>query len=267
MPKLGGGLTGSVRNIVNRLTEGITGRQHEVEAGPRTFKIVFFIVDWNRVRNLGDVFTAKRVRFHFIVKGRGTASSDILDLLGLGASDKAVLLCLEESGMVPALLQDVRQSLGSQGAGAGIAFSVPLSGLNTPIIKAFENGNTVTNGGHKVNRNEHEEKPEKIEINNDLILAIINRGFADELMATAKEAGAGGGTVINARGIAHDGTVKFFGVSVQEEREVVLILTKREKKDAIMQAVCEKHGLSSKAEGLVFSLPVDKVMSLNLLAQ
>jgi nitrogen regulatory protein PII len=82
-------------------------------------------------------------------------------------------------------------------------------------------------------------------------------------MTTAREAGATGGTVINARGMAHQGPVKFFGVSVQDEKEIIIILTKREKKTSIMQAVSQAYGIASKAEGIVFSLPVDQVMGLS----
>jgi nitrogen regulatory protein PII len=82
-------------------------------------------------------------------------------------------------------------------------------------------------------------------------------------MTVAREAGAGGGTVINARGLAHKGPVKFFGVSVQDEKEIIIILTSRERKTPIMQAVSQAYGIASKAEGIIFSLPVDLVMSLN----
>jgi hypothetical protein len=68
--------------------------------------------------------------------------------------------------------------------------------------------------------------------------------------------------VINARGLAHRGAVRFFGVSVQDEKEIVIILTSREKKVPIMQAVSQSCGITSKAEGIVFSLPVDTVQGL-----
>jgi nitrogen regulatory protein PII len=101
-------------------------------------------------------------------------------------------------------------------------------------------------------------------ITHDLIVSIVNQGYSDELMNTAREAGASGGTVINARGQTHDGAVRFFGISVHDEKELILILTSRERKVSIMQAICEAHGLNSKAGGIVFSLPVDCVMGLYL---
>ncbi|MDR3019452.1 MAG: P-II family nitrogen regulator, partial [Treponema sp.] len=98
----------------------------------------------------------------------------------------------------------------------------------------------------------------------DLIISVVNHGNSDELMNTAHKAGARGGTVIHARGDAHQGAVKFFGISVQDEKELILILAGRDNKTAVMKAICEAHGLNTEAQGIIFSLPVDNVMGLSL---
>jgi nitrogen regulatory protein PII len=227
---------------------------------PPVLKLVFFIVDWANAHILSQVFEEEKVRFHFISKGRGTASSDILDLLGIGASDKAVVICLEQRVLAPVLIKEVRKKLGFRNPGAGIAFSVPLSGINTPILKVFKES---IHQNEKIASEEQGGAPMATEINNDLIISIINQGYSDEFMTAAREAGATGGTVINARGLAHEGPVKFFGVSVQDEKEIIIILASREKKVSIMQAVSRTCGMASKAEGIVFSLPVDTVLGLS----
>ncbi|MDR2159773.1 MAG: hypothetical protein LBP23_06875 [Treponema sp.] len=254
-------------NILSKETDDTPGKTPA--AVPRhdmpVIKLLFFIVDWSRIRVVSSIFEDEKVRFHFISKGRGTASSDILDLLGIGASDKAVILCLEQDVMVPVLLREVRKKLGFRSPGAGIAFTVPLSGINNPILQVFKKSI------HKNDKLSDKVFSEKeggttvgCEIKHDLIVSIINQGYSDEFMTAAREAGATGGTVINARGLAHQGPVKFFGVSVQEEREIIIILTGRDKKASIMQAVSQAYGISTKAGGIVFSLPVDSVQGLNL---
>ncbi|MDR2618467.1 MAG: P-II family nitrogen regulator [Treponema sp.] len=233
---------------------------------PPVLKLAFFIVDWNKVQILSDVFEEEKVRFHFITKARGTAGSDVLDLLGLGAGDKAVVICLEQEVLVPVLLREVRKKLGRRSRGAGIAFTLPLSGINTPLLRVFKESihqnEKITSEQKGVSPMTLENQAERIR--NDLILAIINQGYSDEFMTAAREAGASGGTVINARGLAHEGPVKFFGVSVQDEKEIIIMLTSREKKIPIMQAVSKACGIASNAEGLIFSLPVDSVLGLNL---
>lgn len=96
----------------------------------------------------------------------------------------------------------------------------------------------------------------------ELIMTIINRGFADTVMEAAKAAGAAGGTVINARGTGIHEAEKFFGIIVQPEKELVLILTEHEKKNAIMTAICTRTDLKQAGKGICFSLPVDHVVGL-----
>jgi nitrogen regulatory protein PII len=182
--------------------------------------------------------------------------------LGIGSTEKAVITCLEQEIGVPILMKETRKKLKSYGPGAGIAFTIPLSAINDPILLIFKQSilknekiaADPTGEGAKV-KNDH---------SHDLIFSIVNHGYSDEFMNTAREAGATGGTVINARGQAHHGAVKFFGVSVQDEKEIILILTARDKKAAIMRAVCEAHGLNSGAQGIVFSMPIDEVIGLSL---
>ena len=252
------------------------GAKHGPPAVPQNeipvLKLLFFIVDWNKANAVTDIFIKEKVHLHFISKGKGTANSEILDLLGIGATEKAVIICLEQDILVPVLLKEVRKKLGLYNPGTGIAFTVPLSAINDPILLVFtkcvsknddivtEEDNVLPKGGNMADENTHASHGS---FTHDLIIAIVNQGYCDELMNTAREAGASGGTVINARGQAHEGTVKFFGISVQDEKEMIFILSNREKKTAIMQAVCESHGLKSKAQGIVFSLPVESVTGLS----
>ena len=238
----------------------------QVKALP-SLKMVFFIVDWDKSAVISKVFEDEDVRFHFIHKGRGTASSDVLDLLGVGVAEKAVVVCVEQEILVPVLLKEARKKLGFYSPGAGIAFTIPLSGINTPLLKVFKesvnkNEKINTEGGEAMAQEGQGEKP--AEIRNDLIIAVINQGYSEDFMTAARAAGAMGGTILHARGLTHEGPVKFFGVSVQEEKEIVLIVTSRKKKVAIMEAVSRSYGITSRAEGLIFSLPVDSVMGLNL---
>lgn len=230
-------------------------------------KMVFFIVDWQQSHVITDVCDEEHVRFHFICKGKGTASSEVLDLLGVGASDKAVIICVEQEILIPVVLKEVRRKLGFYRPGAGIAFTIPLSGINTPLLRVFKesikkNTKLTFEGEETMAAKNKSEKPEGI--HNDLIFAVINHGYSDDFMIAAREAGARGGTVISSRGLTHKGPTRFFGVSVQEEKEIVLILTGSDTKVSIMEKVSEQFGLTTQAEGLVFSLPVDFVMGLNL---
>lgn len=255
-------------SIVSKLLSRLPAKKSASKQTPNqlpdtpSLKLVFFVVDWQRAKIVTDVFFEEKVRFHFTNIGKGTASSELLDLLGIGASEKAIITCLEQEVGVPVLMKEVRKKLHNYGPGAGIAFTIPLSAINDPVLLVFKqsihNNEKIAaaKSGQGVNMTE--------KISSDLIVCIVNQGNSGELMNTARAAGATGGTVLHARGSAHEGAVKFFGISLQDEKEMILILSNREKKTAIMQAICEAHGLNSEARGIVFSLPVDNVMGLSL---
>ena len=96
----------------------------------------------------------------------------------------------------------------------------------------------------------------------ELIITVVNRGFADEVMDAAKEAGAQGGTVLYARGTGVHEAQKFFGITIEPEKEVVLILVERKEKNDVLKAVCKGAGLTTEGRGMSFTLPVDDVMGI-----
>ena len=96
----------------------------------------------------------------------------------------------------------------------------------------------------------------------ELIICIVNNGFSDTVMEAAKEAGARGGTVLNARGTANKEAEAFFHIAIQPEKEVVMILVPLNVKDAVLHALYEKAGLNTMGQGIAFALPVDNVVGL-----
>jgi len=91
----------------------------------------------------------------------------------------------------------------------------------------------------------------------ELILAIVDYGNSALLMDIARAAGARGGTILNARGTANPQDEKFFGISLQPEKEMIMIITPKEEKKALMNAITENFGGGTDAHGVVFSIPLD----------
>ena len=85
----------------------------------------------------------------------------------------------------------------------------------------------------------------------------------DDAMEAARAAGAAGGTVIRSRALKNDKAEQFIGISLMQEQEILLILTKCEGKLAIMQALSDKIGLKTEAGGVIFSLPVDRTAGIS----
>ena len=96
----------------------------------------------------------------------------------------------------------------------------------------------------------------------EMILCIVNSGFSDAVMDTARELGARGGTVIHARGTAAKDAEKMFGITIQPEKEIVMIVVAAEQRDGILRALYKSVGLNTPGQGIAFSLPVDAAVGL-----
>ncbi|MCL2834950.1 MAG: hypothetical protein FWD78_17405 [Treponema sp.] len=255
-------LSGLVSRLRAKSPGTVQKKTDALNRGVTELSLVFFITDWEKADTVSAAFTGENSIFHFISKARGTATSEVLDYLGIGESEKALIVCLEKPGMAPLLLRDVRKRLGRGNPGMGIAFTVPLSGINTPILKSLVTRNRKKNrkGAGKSRsgaerRNSHRNK-------HSVIISVINHGYADQLMNAALGAGASGGTVLNAHCQNFEGMVSYFGIMVQEERELVMILANPRKKSAIMEVIGRTCGMDSDARGVIFSAPVDRAIRL-----
>ena len=102
-----------------------------------------------------------------------------------------------------------------------------------------------------------------MEFKHEVIFCIVNAGFSDAVMDAAKEFGARGGTVINARGTASKEAETFFHITVQPEKEIVMILVPSEIKDDVLHALYNEVGLDSAGQGIAFAMPVDGVVGIS----
>lgn len=97
----------------------------------------------------------------------------------------------------------------------------------------------------------------------EAVFCIINTGFADAVMYAARKAGAGGGTIIKGRGTAPLEAEKLFKITVEPEKEIVMILVPEEIKDDVLRELYYSAGLSTAGHGIIFSLPVDRTLGLS----
>lgn len=94
----------------------------------------------------------------------------------------------------------------------------------------------------------------------ELIVTVIKKGQGDKVVKASREAGATGGTIIYGRGTSLYESEAILGVKIQPEKEVILTLTESKTKNEIMSKICEQAGLDDGKEGIIFSLPVDKIL-------
>ncbi|HON42013.1 MAG TPA: P-II family nitrogen regulator [Bacillota bacterium] len=100
----------------------------------------------------------------------------------------------------------------------------------------------------------------------DLIVTIINKGWADEIVEAARSAGAEGGTVLYGRGTGVHERKSFFGILIEPEKEVVLTLIPRERTQSVLQAIIKAGQLERPGTGIAFVLDVSQVAGIIHLA-
>lgn len=206
-----------------------------------------------------EMFHRGNMPVQFRFSAAGTASSEIADILGLGSTDKSVLVSMVPQYFADAMIKKLHKELRLGTVNSGIAFSMPISGGNNIMLKMLEG----LSSEYEIPKTGKEVKSTMSEMKYALIAAFINQGFSEEVMNAARPAGASGGTVFHSRRITNESAVEFWGLNVQPEKEIVLILAEEENKRDIMQAISEHCGMHSDAKGMVVSLPVETVIGID----
>lgn len=219
------------------------------------FSLLFLIVSQKLSQKAQSLFSLGHIPLYDTVYAKGTATSEFADVMGLGSIDKTVTLSMLPKAFADKMLVKLRDNLYLGTPNTGVAFTVPMNGLSAGVMSVMK----VMGDSEPTERKEGE----NMDINYTMIMAFVDQGYSDDVMSAAKPAGATGGTVFHSRRVGSEEAMQFWGISIQEEREIVLILADKEKKLDIMKAIGEKCGANSPAHGMVVSLPVDNVVGLN----
>lgn len=201
-----------------------------------------------------SLYRENHIPVSLITLGRGTVSGASAALF-LDQTEKAVVFSLVTADTWRQAKRGLRQSLQIEVPGAGIAFIVPMSSIGgRRELSFFTQEQSFVRGEESVMKGTDRE----------LLVIISNQGYNETVMDAAREAGAYGGTVINARGTGMERAEKFLGISLAAEKEMTFIVAKTSQRDRIMQSVMLKAGLETPAKAIVFSLPVSDTAGLRL---
>ena len=96
----------------------------------------------------------------------------------------------------------------------------------------------------------------------EVIFAIVNSGYAEDVMDAARENGARGGTILNGRGVIDENAAAFFNIALNADKEILMLVVETELRDTILNAIYKALDMSRKAKGIAFSLPVTEAVGL-----
>ena len=189
-----------------------------------------------------------KIKYNVLLYGTGTASSSVLEYFGLNEIKRDVILSILPYNLSKYILKQLDQKFKMDEPGNGIAFTVPISSSTKNMLDAYKEYDV--------------EETIMEESNKHLIITIASEGYAEDVMNAAKKAGATGGTTLNGRGLETDKIIKFLGISIEPEKDIVLILADENIKNKIMDSILESCGLKTMGRGICFSVPVSHVVGL-----
>ncbi len=218
-------------------------------------KLIVTIVGHGQSRAAIRFYEKNHVHFHYRSLGRGTASSELLDVLGFGGTEREVIYSLAAGSVADRLIEKMKNENEETFRAKGIAFMMPLNAIsNIPGIPLLRQG-----------AQENKKGGAAMEQSNDssLILVVVNQGYTEEVMNTARAAGARGGTVLRSRWAGEGDAASLYGMALQEEVEMIAIVTTGEKRNVIMETIQKKHGRDSEAGAMICSIGLEQTVRLS----
>jgi nitrogen regulatory protein PII len=180
--------------------------------------------------------------------GKGTVNNAVLKLLGIKDQKKEIINFLISKERSGELIDHFTKELGLAEPGKGIIYI-------TPVIYASltENGRQVI-----VKTSEDEDNKDMFK----KLTVIVDRGMAGDIMDIALKAGVRGGTIMHGRGTGAENTTTLFGMQIEPEKELVMILMPTGLVDKVVDDLYRELKLDDPGNGILFVEPVLGVRGL-----
>lgn len=185
-----------------------------------------------------------------ILCAKGVADNAILHALGLGDSDKDVVFTLLKEHEVLPVLEAISHFRRNKRLSSGVAMLIDVPDMLSHLSSEGK-------GENKMNTEQS-----KIKGDHTLITCIVNKGFADEIMNVVRKEGATGGTILSGSGTGKEEDVKFFGVTLVPEKELLLIVVDSSKASHILDTIKQIPILAEPGSGVAFCIDVEKFITL-----
>ena len=212
----------------------------------------------NMAKRFAGLYESAGLEASAATLGIGTASSEVLDYLGLGSSEKAVMFHIITDDKWKTVKRHLQLDMRIDVPGTGIAFIIPISSVGGKTTL-----NYLTSGQNFIKGDESTLKNTKYE----LLVCIANQGYTELVMDAARLVHASGGTEIHAKGTGSQRAEQFLGIHLVPEKEIGLIVARKDKKDTIMRSIIEHAGTQTKAGAIVFSLPVTDTAGMRMMEE
>jgi nitrogen regulatory protein PII len=207
---------------------------------------------------LTEACNESAVSLHFSAIGYGTAKSHYMSYLGLDEIEKRMVYALIPNYCEKSVLRAINKKLKLYLMGNGIAFTIPISGISGIVSNAILTTPFREDAVADANHNTEKERNKM----HELVVAVVNQKFTDKVLDCSRAAGATGATILHTRSVNNKQAEQLIGTSFTQETDTIAILTSREYKMKIMEAIRENAGLKTEGGAVLFSLPVDSLIGI-----
>ncbi len=214
-------------------------KQTNEVARENSFLKLKLILNESQCHKLLHIFNDKKIanKILFVMLGKGTVNNTILNVLGIKNQKKEIITILIEKEKANETLDFITEELHLDKPGKGIAYITNIKNAQQSLFKK-----DVLSSSKEMEGNSMYKK----------LTVIVNRGMAEDVMDIARNSGVKGGTILHGRGSGSDEIVKLFGMVIEPEKELILIVTSSEIIDKVIDNLHEGLQLDIPGNGIIF---------------
>ncbi len=214
-------------------------------------KLLITIVEKDKDKKILSLYKRNKIDYSLSLNAFGTASNSLLAYFGLDQIKKNVILSVIPSKIETKIMYELHNSIEIYKPGHGIAFSTKITSASRYFLNKYTNVK-ISEGEYNMDDN----------MKYALIILIVSKGFSNMAMDAAKRVGATGGTLIHGLSLDTKEANQFLGITVEPEKDIILVLTEVTDKKKVMEEITKDVGLTTEGRGICFSIPVDNVVGL-----
>ena len=170
-----------------------------------------------------------------VLLGYGTIHHGLLNMLGLRDIRREILRIVVDESTVDDLMNDLNTEFEFYKPNHGIVYTSSICQVTGASSLSCDGNNLI------------QEEPMYQSIN-----VIVDKGKGEDVIDAATSAGSKGGTIINARGSGIHETQKVFGIEIEPEKEIVVIIAKSTEVDNIISTIAKRLELEKPGNGILY---------------
>lgn len=210
------------------------------------FNVMTLIISEHQANHFIDIIKEKSLYDGIVFLAKGTVKNSFLNLIGLKNQKMRLIDVLIESENSKEIMDYTAEKLKLNEPNHGIAY------LTSRRMVKDEKGES--NASNTIGEKTMFKK----------ITVIVNRGMADDVMDIARESGARGGTILHGKGTGTKNAAKLFGMEVEPEKELVLIIVPTEIEEKVVKNLYDNLEMQKSGNGILFVEDITDVRGIVL---